>query len=83
MPNYQNGKIYKITSGDLIYIGSTTQSLAKRWGDHNKDLKYGNNLPFHKLIVDIKDTITYNVTNVPTIKFLVNLFSFCINSKLF
>ena len=33
--------------------------------------------------VDIKDTITYNVTNVPIIKFLVNLFSTCINSKLF
>jgi hypothetical protein len=34
-------------------------------------------------IVDIKDTITYNVTNVPIIKFLVNLFSDRINSKLF
>jgi hypothetical protein len=35
MPNYQNGKIYKITSGDLTYIGSTTEStLARRLSGH-------------------------------------------------
>ena len=58
MPDYQNGKIYSVrcyNDDTLIYIGSTTQSLSKRWGDHNKDFKYGNHLPFHKLIVDIKD----------------------------
>ena len=58
MPNYRNGKIYSVrcyNDDTLIYIGSTTQSLPKRWGDHNKDFKYGNHLPFHKLIVDIKD----------------------------
>ena len=43
MPNYKNGKIYKLWSleGDDIYIGSTTQSLAQRKGDHLKHLKYG------------------------------------------
>ena len=29
-------------------------------------------------IVEIIDTIIYNATKVPIIKFLVNLFSFCI-----
>lgn len=33
---YQNGKIYKITSPstDLMYIGSTTQSLKTRFANH-------------------------------------------------
>jgi gas vesicle protein len=40
MPDYQNGKIYKITSGDLTYIGSTTQpTLAKRLAQHVTDFK--------------------------------------------
>jgi hypothetical protein len=36
MPDYQNGKIYKIWSpqGNEIYIGSTVNSLAKRLGHH-------------------------------------------------
>jgi hypothetical protein len=39
MPNYKNGKIYKLvcfTTGK-VYIGSTTQSLAKRKGSHLAD----------------------------------------------
>ena len=58
MLNYQNGKINSVrcyNDDTLIYIGSSTQSLPKRWGDHTKYFKYGNSLPFHKLIVDIKD----------------------------
>lgn len=42
MPNYQNGKIYTIRSRsrpDLVYIGSTTQSLAMRFGGHNRDYR--------------------------------------------
>lgn len=41
MPNYQNGKIYKLVSNltDKIYIGSTTQSLSQRMGGHRKDYK--------------------------------------------
>ena len=37
-PNFQNGKIYSIRSHqtDKIYIGSTTQSLAVRFGGHKK-----------------------------------------------
>ena len=38
MPDYKNGKIYKLWSpeGNEIYIGSTTNSLAKRLGYHKK-----------------------------------------------
>jgi hypothetical protein len=48
MPDYQNGKIYTIrcrSDNNLIYVGSTTQPLAKRWGGHKKrgnDVKYQN-----------------------------------------
>ena len=37
MPDYQQGKIYTIrcrTDDTMIYVGSTSQSLAKRWGGH-------------------------------------------------
>jgi hypothetical protein len=36
MPNYANGKIYTIRfhNSNEIYIGSTTQSLAVRFGGH-------------------------------------------------
>ena len=39
MPDYKNGKIYKLWSpeGDEIYIGSTTQSLALRKAKHKND----------------------------------------------
>jgi hypothetical protein len=38
MPNYQNGKIYKLWSpqGEEIYIGSTTQSLVVRKAEHKR-----------------------------------------------
>ena len=38
MPNYQNGKIYKLWSpqGEEIYIGSTIQSLAVRKAEHKR-----------------------------------------------
>jgi hypothetical protein len=38
MPNYTNGKVYKLVNNvdDLIYIGSTCQSLAKRKGGHKR-----------------------------------------------
>jgi hypothetical protein len=41
MPNYQNGKIYKLTSfqTDKIYIGSTCQSLAVRKAGHVSNYK--------------------------------------------
>jgi hypothetical protein len=40
MPNYQLGKIYKITSGDLVYIGSTCEpTLARRLSEHVSSYK--------------------------------------------
>ena len=41
MPNYQDGKIYTVRFHDndkLIYIGSTTQSIAKRFSTHKRNL---------------------------------------------
>ena len=37
MPDYENAKIYTIrckTDENLIYVGSTTQTLSQRWTDH-------------------------------------------------
>lgn len=41
MPNYQNGKIYILRSHqtDDVYIGSTTQTLAQRKGQHINNYK--------------------------------------------
>lgn len=41
MPDYKQGKIYKLTSGktNLIYIGSTTQTLKKRFIEHISNSK--------------------------------------------
>ena len=38
MPNFQNSKIYKIVNNntDLVYYGSTTQPLYKRFFEHKK-----------------------------------------------
>ena len=43
MSNYQNGKIYKITSPsiDKIYIGSTVQTLTQRFSGHSHDFYNG------------------------------------------
>jgi hypothetical protein len=45
MPDYSKGKIYTIrcrTNDTLIYVGSTIQSLAVRWGAHKVDSKKNN-----------------------------------------
>jgi hypothetical protein len=54
MPDYNNGKIYKLWSleGDDIYIGSTVNSLAKRKSDHktnyNNDRACSSKILFQK-----------------------------------
>lgn len=50
MPNYQNGKIYKLWSpeGDNIYIGSTTQPLYARFHHHKKNLTCSSKILFEK-----------------------------------
>jgi len=42
MKDYQNGKIYKITNciDDEVYVGSTTQSLTRRFNDHISSINY-------------------------------------------
>jgi hypothetical protein len=50
MPNYQQGKIYKITSGDLIYIGSTCEpTLARRLSGHVCSYKRWKDKKIHKI----------------------------------
>ena len=41
MSKYSNGKIYKIVNSetDDVYVGSTTQSLSKRFYDHKSTMK--------------------------------------------
>ena len=41
MPNYQNGKIYSLSAPDVpeIYIGSTCETLQRRFQKHISDYK--------------------------------------------
>ena len=50
MPDYQRGKIYKITSGELTYIGSTCEpTLARRLATHVGHYKQWKNGTFNKI----------------------------------
>ena len=59
MPNYSNGKIYKITGtnsegSSITYYGSTTKNyLCARMAQHKYDAKYKNNSS--KQVVDCED----------------------------
>jgi hypothetical protein len=46
MPNYQNGKIYRIHSyqTDLVYYGSTTEKLSRRLSGHKSNIKSGSSV---------------------------------------
>ncbi len=58
MVNYENGKIYTIrnrTDDNLIYIGSTTQSLSKRFGKHKEDKERRPNSKLYCAVEDWKD----------------------------
>jgi len=61
MPDYQKGKIYKIISPskNLVYYGSTTQTLSQRLTDHIKHYKYynDNKKPFLSsfLVIECED----------------------------
>jgi len=52
MPNYQNGKIYKLHSyqTDKIYIGSTTRLLCQRVANHKTDFKRGTHITSHDIL---------------------------------
>ncbi len=64
MPNYQKGKIYKITSGDLIYIGSTTQeTLAQRLSGHvSKYKSFQNGKAERNTSFQLIETGNYEIT---------------------
>ena len=55
--DYNNAKIYKITNdfNDDVYVGSTCDTLVKRFSKHKGDSRDSNkqNRPFYKLINEI------------------------------
>jgi hypothetical protein len=58
MPNYQLGKIYKLwsPSKNIIYIGSTTQTLSRRLSKHLGDYKANtNNKSYSYLVLECED----------------------------
>jgi len=64
MPDYQRGKIYKITSGELTYIGSTCEpTLAKRLANHVSGYKRWKSGKFNKLMsFQLIETENYEIT---------------------
>jgi hypothetical protein len=55
MPNYQEGKIYTIrnyTDNSLIYVGSTTEKLARRLAKHRTNCKDKKKYSLYSHIVD-------------------------------
>ena len=63
MPNYDNGKIYSIRSysrPDLVYIGSTTEQLSKRFYQHKKP---SNKVKSSKKIIDLGDAYIELIEN--------------------
>jgi group I intron endonuclease len=55
--NYKNGRIYIIrnTKNDKVYVGSTTQSLSKRFCTHKGSINYSQkiNYPLYKAMREI------------------------------
>ena len=49
MPNYQNGKIYKIVSDNIegTYYGSTADTLWSRFGTHNRHFRLWKKGKYH------------------------------------
>jgi len=58
MSKYSNGKIYKLHSYDneLIYIGSTIQTLSQRYGGHKAFLKQDRNTS-SKILFENSDNV--------------------------
>jgi len=51
MPNYQNGKIYKIWCGDDTYYGSTTRTLAQRMTKHREGFRHNKKMKCSSLVL--------------------------------
>jgi hypothetical protein len=68
MPDYQKAKIYRIISPskNLIYYGSTTQTLSQRLTDHLKRKKYNKGGQYTSyLVLDCEDYKIELVENYP------------------
>jgi len=66
MPNYQDGKIYKITAGNLTYFGSTIQPLSQRLAKHRNDKKAQPNSKFSSFpLLDMPDCKIILVEDYP------------------
>ena len=66
MPNYQNGKIYKIHSyrTDDIYIGSTTNTLSRRFSGHKSKNVIGYGTKSY-IILEYDDAMITLIENYP------------------
>jgi len=55
MPDYQEGKIYKIVNDvdDEIYMGSTCNTLAKRWGEHKSHMNQKPDRKIYQKMVEL------------------------------
>ncbi len=53
--DYSNSKIYKIVNDidDLVYVGSTTQSLSKRFSKHKTHFREQPNTRFYQHVKDV------------------------------
>ena len=52
MPDYSFGKIYTIrcrSDKNLVYVGSTIQSLAVRWGGHKRSMICCNSMVYRHM----------------------------------
>ncbi len=60
MPDYSNGKIYKLVSDntDMIYIGSTTIKLNKRLSEHKSQFKNNNNFVYSKKLFKLGENVS-------------------------
>jgi len=67
MPDYKNGKIYKITSKntDLIYIGSTTTKLCQRMTKHRSEAKTKTNNTTSSIIIEAGDACITLIEDYP------------------
>jgi hypothetical protein len=67
MSNYQDGKIYKIHSfqTDNIYIGSTTQTLCRRFSNHKTTFKQGLSGLMSKEILKYDDSMITLIETYP------------------
>ena len=67
MPDYQNGKIYRIysPSKNLVYYGSTTQSLPQRMAKHIWKFKNNSNETYSCKVLECEDYKIELVENYP------------------